>query len=371
MSQSNNPELRGMNRIIPDRSHVETIFSTLSEEIYGQEAALMAIARSAVQIQAGMNPPDRPRGIMILLGPSGTGKSDAVKNLARMLYRDKVDRHFKIIDCGEYQEGHMVNRILGSPNAYLGYGDEIVIDEQFLAEPNMILFDEIEKADDDLPRLLLGPLSDARLTVSHPADSPEGTKSKTAKPVKLDFRKTTFAFTSNVGAYELAREARGVRPIGFHTSNQPEISMEQTAITALKRRYAHMPEFLGRFEEPIVFRPLQEGDYGRIFEKFVARIGKDFRRRSQHKVWLSITDDLRSHIMTQFDREAGARGLERTMNTLIRSALSDLIIDGYGGGKDLVAHIEDGKVVLYTNHIVEADKGKDIVVYPPSDLAQT
>ncbi len=371
MAYPDNPQFNGMRRLVPTESHVDTIFNTLGKDIFGQEDALTALAKSAVQIQAGMNPPDRPRGILMLLGPSGTGKSQAIKDMARIFYGDRMDKQFKIIDCGEYQEGHMVNRILGSPNAYLGYGDEIAISEEFLSRPNMILFDEIEKADDDLPRLLLGALADGRLTVSHPVENPDGGKTKTARQVKLDFRQTTFAFTSNVGAYDLARAASGVRPLGFFTPNQPGLSMDSLAITALKKRYAHIPEFLGRFEEPVVFKPLQEGDYLKIVDKFTIKIARDLRRRTQQKIWLDITTDLRTHIIGRFDREAGARGLERTMNSLIRSALSDLIIDGYSGGNNLVAHIEDGEVVLYTNELTEADKHTKIVLYPHDGAAST
>lgn len=363
MPNPDHQELRGLHRLVPDRSHASEVARQLGTGIFGQDEALTALAGIAVQIEAGMSPPNKPRGVLMLLGPTGTGKTQALKDLGAMMLGKTAKDQLKIIDCGEYQDGHLVNRLLGSPNGYVGYGDPIIIGQKFLQKPNMIVFDEIEKADDDLPRLLLGPLADGRLTVSHPVENPDGTRNKSAKPVQLNFQQTIFGFTSNVGAFELARSARGVRSLGFRTSSEEDLTIQNLAVDALRRRYAHIPEFLGRFDEPVVFRPLQDEQYQRIFDKFMVGIATDFRKRIKKRVWLDVSDDLRSHIFGIFDRTIGARGLERTMNALIRTGLSEHVLEGYSGGNKLVAHIEDGQVVFYTDQIVTRSTGKDITVF--------
>jgi len=293
-----------------------TMEDRLRQRVIGQDAALERVANAIRRSRAGLSDPKRPIGSFIFLGPTGVGKTELARALAEFLFDDE---HSLIrIDMSEYMERHAVSRLIGAPPGYVGYEEGGQLTEAVRRRPYaVILFDEIEKAHQDVFNILLQIMDDGRLT-----DGQGRT---------VDFRNTVIIMTSNIGSSFLGE--------GFKSEGGFEESSKQV-INAL---HAHFkPEFLNRVDDVIVFRPLGREELVKIIE---LRLEDVRRLLAERKISLELTDAAKDLVFREgFDPSLGARPLKRAIQKLIQDPLALKILDGE---------------VLHGDHVVvDAERGK-------------
>ena len=282
----------------------------LQKEIIGQDAAVFAVSRAIRRSKAGLNDPDRPLGSFLFLGPTGVGKTELSKALAKQVFG--TENAMIRLDMSEYMEKHSISKMIGSPPGYVGYSDGGKLTEKIRRYPySLILFDEIEKAHPDVFHLLLQILDDGILTDSSGRH--------------VSFKNALIIMTSNIGAKELTEE---FRPTGFReqTGNE-EKNHEELSQRVLKtlNRYFH-PEFLNRVDEMIVFRKLLTADMKKIVEILL----KKLQIRLENQGYLvTFSESVTSHIAkVGEDVRYGARHLKRAIQKQVEDFLAEAILRG-------------------------------------------
>lgn len=279
----------------------------LGSRIIGQEEAIVKLTRAIQRTRAGLKDPTRPIGSFIFLGPTGVGKTELAKVLARYLF-DKDDTLIRI-DMSEYMEKFSVSRLVGAPPGYVGYEEGGVLTEKVRRKPySVVLLDEIEKAHPDVFNILLQVLDDGVLTDSLGR--------------KVDFRNTIIIMTSNIGARDIRNMGKG---IGFdaESSTFDYAQMKSTIQDALKKVFN--PEFLNRIDDVITFRPLEKEDIFRIIDILSDEL---FERIKDLGYELEITKGARDFIADKgFDQKFGARPLRRAIQKYVEDPLAEEILE--------------------------------------------
>jgi len=281
----------------------------LMGKIIGQDNAIIKVVKSIKRNRAGIKDEKKPIGNFIFLGPTGVGKTELAKLLARYVYgsEDSLVR----IDMSEYMEKHTVSRLVGAPPGYVGYEEGGQLTEKVRRKPYcVVLLDEIEKAHEDVYNILLQVFDDGILT--------DGLGRR------VDFKNTLIIMTSNVGASELAAFGRGV---GFQTqsSTANDIANEQATIEkSLNKKFK--PEFLNRLDDYIVFNRLTKDDLHKIVRLELKILEK---RLNKQKFSITISDEAVEHLGTKgYSEKFGARPLKRTIQKFIEDPVSDDILSG-------------------------------------------
>ncbi|PYV97176.1 MAG: ATP-dependent chaperone ClpB [Acidobacteria bacterium] len=292
-----------------------TMEERLRQRVVGQDTALERVANAIRRSRAGLSDPKRPIGSFIFLGPTGVGKTELARALAEFLFDDE---HALVrIDMSEYMERHAVSRLIGAPPGYVGYEEGGQLTEQIRRRPYaVILFDEIEKAHQDVFNILLQIMDDGRLT-----DGQGRT---------VDFKNAVIIMTSNIGSTYL--QAENMRTAeDFARANE-------LVMTALHGHFK--PEFLNRVDDIIVFSPLGKDQLVKIIE---LRLEDVRRLLAERKISLELTDAAKELLFTEgFDPNFGARPLKRAIQKLVQDPLALKILDGE---------------VLHGDHVVvDADK---------------
>ncbi|HYL12999.1 MAG TPA: ATP-dependent chaperone ClpB [Terriglobales bacterium] len=273
----------------------------LRQRVVGQDTALERVANAIRRSRAGLGDPKRPIGSFIFLGPTGVGKTELARALAEFLFDDE---HAMVrIDMSEYMERHAVSRLIGAPPGYVGYEEGGQLTEQVRRRPySVILFDEIEKAHQDVFNILLQIMDDGRLT-----DGQGHT---------VDFRNTVIIMTSNIGSTYLQAE-------NMRTADDFARATE-LVMNALHGHFK--PEFLNRVDDIIVFQPLGKEQLVKIIELRL----EDLRRLlAERKISLELTDAAKELLFTEgFDPNFGARPLKRAIQKLVQDPLALKILDG-------------------------------------------
>ncbi len=298
----------------------------LRRRIIGQDEAVSAVARAIRRSRVGLRDPRRPVGSFLFLGPSGVGKTELCRALAAAVYRD--ESAIVRIDMSEYMEKHAVSRLIGSPPGYVGYEDGGQLTEKVRRRSwCVVLFDEIEKAHEDVWSLLLQILDEGRLT--------------DAMGRTVDFRNTVIVMTSNVGAKAILA---GRPPLGFGTG--PAGSEEEMRRQVMEElRGTFRPEFLNRVDETIVFHRLEEESLLRITENLLAELRQRFEGLG---IRLELPEETKRALTQRAAGEhAGARPLRRLLQRELEDRAAELLLRGEArAGDTLVAREADGEIRL-------------------------
>ncbi|MFQ5898691.1 MAG: ATP-dependent chaperone ClpB [Candidatus Methylomirabilia bacterium] len=268
----------------------------LAQRVVGQDQAIGAISNAVRRSRSGLADPNRPIGSFLFLGPTGVGKTELARALAEFLFDD--ERALVRLDMSEYMEKHTVARLIGAPPGYVGYEEGGQLTEAVRRRPyTVVLFDEVEKAHDDVSNVLLQLLDDGRLTDGHGRT--------------VDFRNAVIIMTSNLGSH-IFREyekPEKVRPL-----------MLQELQNALR------PEFLNRIDEIVIFNPLGRDEIARIVE---IQSGHLKRRLAEKRIGLDLTEAAKSHLAREgYDPTFGARPLKRTIQRLVQDPLALKLLEG-------------------------------------------
>ncbi len=282
-----------------EREKLLRMEDALRRRVVGQEDALRAVADAVRRARAGLQDPSRPIGSFLFLGPTGVGKTELTKALAAFLFDD--ERAMVRIDMSEFMEKHSVARLIGAPPGYVGYDEGGVLTEAVRRRPyQVILFDEVEKAHEDVFNVLLQVLDDGRLT-----DGQGRT---------VDFRNTIIVLTSNLGSDILAAQPEG----------EPA-AMVQGQVMAVVRRHFR-PEFLNRLDEIILFRRLQRSDMATIVQIQLERLRALLADR---KIGLELDRSALEWLAAEgYDSVYGARPLKRVIQRSLQNPLAGLILEG-------------------------------------------
>ena len=315
----------------------------LHQRVVGQDEAVNAVAKAIRRSRVGLKDPKRPIGSFLFLGPTGVGKTELCKTLAEAMFGD--ENAMVRIDMSEYMEKHTVSRLVGSPPGYVGHEEGGQLTEKVRRKPySVVLFDEIEKAHEDVWNILLQILEDGIVTDSQGR--------------KVDFKNTIIVMTSNVGAKNITADAAR---LGFDGSEKGEKESEEVrfdrirdAVMAdLKRTFR--PEFLNRIDEIIVFRQLTEDNIRQIARRMLDVTGA---RMAQQGITLAADDDAVAELARDgFDPQYGARPLRRAIQSMVEDAVAEKMLEGQLKSGD-TAHVRlrDGKVVIESEaaHAAEA-----------------
>lgn len=292
----------------------------LHQRVIGQDEAVKLVADSVIRARSGIKDPQRPIGSFIFLGPTGVGKTELARSLASALF-DSEDSLVRI-DMSEYMERHSVSRLIGAPPGYIGYEEGGQFTESVRRKPySVILFDEIEKAHNDVFNVLLQILDDGRLTDSHGRI--------------VDFKNTVIIMTSNIGATRLMD---GMSPSG-------EILPEVKDLVSSELRSHFRPEFLNRVDDIVMFKSLSL-----IEIKEIARlqIRSLMNRLEELGISMEISDEALEFIAREgYDPVFGARPMKRFIVHQLESRIArEIIADNAGEGSVLAVFLENGQVMM-------------------------
>ncbi|RKZ32650.1 ATP-dependent Clp protease ATP-binding subunit, partial [bacterium] len=288
-----------------DSRRLLSLEDKISVQLVGQDEAVEKVAKAIRRSRAGLSDPKRPIGSFLFLGPSGVGKTELARVLARELF--DTDSSFVKIDMSEYSERFSLSRLIGAPPGYVGYEEGGQLTEAVRQHPySVVLFDEIEKAHPDIYNILLQILDEGVLTDSFGR--------------KVDFKNCIVIITSNVGTKKFSSTR-----MGFDASGM--MSFEEMKEMLLKEIKDYMlPEFLNRVDEIVVFRPL---DFDSIL-KIVDIQMEEVNQRIAHKeLIIHLTPEAKEWVARKgFDEEMGARPLKRIIQKYVEDAISERILDG-------------------------------------------
>jgi ATP-dependent Clp protease ATP-binding subunit ClpB len=282
-----------------ERAKLLAMEEKLRQRVVGQDEALVSVANAVRRARAGLQDPNRPIGSFLFLGPTGVGKTELCKALAEFLFDD--ERAMVRIDMSEYMEKHAVSRLIGAPPGYVGYEEGGALTEAVRRRPyQVILFDEVEKAHEDVFNVLLQVLDDGRLT-----DGQGRT---------VDFRNTIIVLTSNLGSDILAnlREDEDVDLVRGQVMN------------VVRARFR--PEFLNRLDEIILFRRLGRAQMAAIVEIQLRRLRALLADR---KITLELDDSAKAWLAEAgYDPTYGARPLKRVIQRSLQNPLATMLLEG-------------------------------------------
>ncbi len=295
--------------------HIE---ETLKKEVIGQENAVHAVARAIKRNKAGLSDANRPIGSFMFLGPTGVGKTETAKSLARFLFDS--EKSMIRLDMSEYMEKHAASRLVGAPPGYVGYEEGGQLTEAVRRRPySVVLFDEIEKAHPDVFNMLLQVLDDGRLTDN--------------KGVTVDFKNTIIILTSNIASAKIMSIA-------------DEKEREAAVWNELKQHFR--PEFLNRLDDVVVFNPLGLAQISRIVDNMLGGIQAKLKERD---ITIELSAEAKQFVANAgFDPAYGARPLKRALYDIVEDSLAELILeDKLKDGDRVLFDVKDGEIKALVN----------------------
>ncbi len=298
-----------------EKDKILNVENILNQEVVGQNQALKAVSRAIKRNKAGLSDINRPIGSFMFLGPTGVGKTQVAKTLAKFLFDS--EKALIRIDMSEYMEKHSASRLVGAPPGYVGYDEGGQLTEAVRRNPySVVLFDEIEKAHPDVFNTLLQVLDDGRLTDN--------------KGVTIDFKNTIIIMTSNIASDKIMEF-------------RDPIDREKAVNSELKKYFK--PEFLNRLDDIVIFNPLDL----EAITKIVDILFKDIEKKlSQRDIKVTLTDSAKAYIAEAgFDPVYGARPLKRALYDVVEDRLAELILeDKVVEGSSVTFDVQNGEVVV-------------------------
>jgi ATP-dependent Clp protease ATP-binding subunit ClpC len=320
----------------------------MRDHIIGQEEAIITISKAVRRARSGLKDPRRPIGSFVFLGPTGVGKTELTKALARFLFGS--EEALIQLDMSEFMERHSISRLVGAPPGYVGYEEAGQLTEAVRRRPySIIVFDEIEKAHPEAQNMLLqimeeGHLSDAR---GH----------------KVDFRNTIIVMTSNIGADVIKRQTS----LGFNLQRDAAFEealayeeMRKKLLESLKRVFR--PEFINRLDGVIVFRALNQEDIRLIVE---LELNKVAHRLEDYNITLEATEAALNQLANEgFDPDMGARPLRRIIQQKVEDRLSDALLgkEFEEGNRILVDIDDENEITLNRDESAPVEPEKELGV---------
>ena len=305
----------------------------LHQRVVGQDEAVNAVAKAIRRSRVGLKDPKRPIGSFLFLGPTGVGKTELCKTLAESMFGD--ENAMVRIDMSEYMEKHTVSRLIGSPPGYVGHEEGGQLTEKVRRKPySVVLFDEIEKAHEDVWNILLQILEDGIVTDSQGR--------------RVDFKNTVIVMTSNVGAKNItAAESK----LGFDGKEKDEKETEEARFARIREavmadlKRTFRPEFLNRIDEIIVFHQLTQDNIVQIARRM---LDVTAGRMAQQGITLEAEDDAVAELAKDgFDPQYGARPLRRAIQNQVEDAVAEQMLEGnLKSGDTAHVRLKDGKVVI-------------------------
>jgi len=279
-----------------EKDKILNVEDVLNEDVVGQEKATHAVARAIKRNKAGLSDKNRPIGSFLFLGPTGVGKTQTAKTLAKFLF-DSQEALIRI-DMSEYMEKHAVSRLVGAAPGYVGYEEGGQLTEAVRRKPySVVLFDEVEKAHPDVFNILLQVLDDGRLTDN--------------KGVTVDFSNTIIILTSNIASDKIIN----------HSGSE---ELESMVMSELKQ--AFKPEFLNRLDDVVIFNALGKEEIKGIVNLFFKEIADKVKERD---IELSLSEEAKNYVAEAgYDPVYGARPLKRALYEIVEDRLADLILEG-------------------------------------------
>jgi ATP-dependent Clp protease ATP-binding subunit ClpB len=303
-----------------ERKKLVRLEGELKKRVIGQDEAVTAVSNAVIRARAGLKDIKRPIGSFIFLGPTGVGKTELAKTLARTLF-DSEENIIRI-DMSEYMEKYSVSRLIGAPPGYVGYEEGGQLTEAVRRKPySVVLFDEIEKAHDDVFNIFLQILDDGRLTDN---------KGKT-----IDFKNCIIIMTSNIGSSNL---------LSNKNSSAVDAEIKNKVMNELKLRFK--PEFLNRLDDIIMFKPLTNNEIGKIIDIFLIDI---IKRLKEKNMTLTVTEKAKELMEKEaYDPLYGARPLKRYIENTIETEIAKKIISGeFYDGMSICVDEVDGNINIY------------------------
>ncbi|MDD4328597.1 MAG: AAA family ATPase [Aliarcobacter sp.] len=301
-----------------EKQKVLMVEEVLKKDVIGQDEALKAISRAIKRNKAGLSETNRPIGSFLFLGPTGVGKTESAKTLAKFLFDDP--KSLIRFDMSEYMEKHAVSRLVGAAPGYVGYEEGGQLTEAVRRKPySVILFDEVEKAHPDVFNILLQVLDDGRLTDN--------------KGITVDFKNTIIILTSNIGSARI-----------IEISDKEE--RRKAVLDELKSHFR--PEFLNRLDDIVIFEQLNLEAITNIVDILFNNIKKKVEEKD---IRISLTSNAKAYIAKiGFDPVYGARPLKRAIYEIVEDKLADLILeDKIGEGSNIEFDVVDNEVIVKIN----------------------
>src|SRR5512134_3798033 len=319
----------------------------LRKSIIGQEDAIIAISRAVRRARAGLKDPRRPIGSFMFLGPTGVGKTELTKTLAKFMFGSE-DAAVQL-DMSEFMERHTASRLVGAPPGYIGYEEAGQLTEALRRRPySIVVFDEVEKAHPEVHNMLLQIMEEGHLS--------------DAKGRKVDFRNAIIVMTSNIGADMIKRQSS----LGF-ALKRDEVMEEKLSYEDMRKKLneslkrAFRPEFINRVDAVVIFRSLNKEDIKQIVS---LELDKVAQRLKDHNLTLLATPEALALLAEQgFDAEFGARPLRRVIQQRVEDPLSDRVLGGefQNGDSVLVSLTSEGEIVLEREALKEPEEAAPAV----------
>ncbi|MDL2363430.1 MAG: ATP-dependent Clp protease ATP-binding subunit [Patescibacteria group bacterium] len=319
-----------------EAKYLLTLEKTLGKHIIGQHEAVEAVARAIRRNRSGIGTEKRPIGSFIFLGPTGVGKTELGRVLAREFFGS--ENALVKIDMSEFGEHHNISRLVGAPAGYVGYDEGGQLTDKIRRQPySLVLFDEIEKAHPDVFNMMLQMLEDGYLT--------------DAKGRKIDFTNTIVIMTSNIGADKLQKEAN----FGFHATNKDDLK-DLDALHEANKSKVHeelkkmmRPELLNRIDKTIVFRALTKQDIFKIIDLQIDELKKRLQRKG---LSVQLSPAAKQYLLENgYDAKNGVRPLRRLIQDTIEDHLAtDLLDDKYSKGDIIQVAAKRGELAYATTN---------------------
>jgi ATP-dependent Clp protease ATP-binding subunit ClpC len=314
----------------------------LRKSIIGQDDAILAISRAVRRARAGLKDPRRPIGSFMFLGPTGVGKTELTKTLAKFMFGSE-DAAVQL-DMSEFMERHTASRLVGAPPGYIGYEEAGQLTEALRRRPySIVVFDEVEKAHPEVHNMLLQIMEEGHLS--------------DAKGRKVDFRNAIIVMTSNIGADMIKRQSS----LGF-ALKRDEVLEEKLSYEDMRKKLndslkrAFRPEFINRLDAVVIFRSLNKEDIQKIVSLELDKVAE---RLKEHSLLLTATPEALVALADQgYDADFGARPLRRVIQQRVEDPLSDKVLGGefQNGDAVLVSINTEGEVVLERDGAVEKEE---------------